>query len=276
MPALRTRRWALTGYLERLLDALVPDATLLTPRDPASRGAQLSVRVRQAAARHEGAGRPRVWRSTSASRTSSGSRRRPCIARTTTRGVRPRPWRPPPAEPRAAAQRAKVVCNMMVNVDNPSVGAWCLMKLEGAIEIAASPADTGRSSTRGPGRLRARRRRGPPAGSPDLRGCGAPRSGPSTAASVPRGPHGGALPRCPERRCRGHRLDDPEPRPDPRRGGGRGPRHGRLPADHGRRYHQGPPRDHRRHGPAGDRRGHDRRGHALPARPVESGQPAAS
>ncbi len=53
MAALRARSVALTGYLEGLLDALVPDAALLTPRDPAARGAQLSVRVRSAAARHE-------------------------------------------------------------------------------------------------------------------------------------------------------------------------------------------------------------------------------
>jgi kynureninase len=45
MPALRRRSVALTGYLEALIDALVPDVTILTPRDPAERGAQLSVRV---------------------------------------------------------------------------------------------------------------------------------------------------------------------------------------------------------------------------------------
>ncbi|MFP5341961.1 MAG: kynureninase [Candidatus Limnocylindria bacterium] len=52
MPVLRRRSVALTGYLEALLDALVPDVTLLTPRDPAARGAQLSLRVTGAAARH--------------------------------------------------------------------------------------------------------------------------------------------------------------------------------------------------------------------------------
>ena len=35
----------LTAYFERLIDALVPDAEILTPRDPAARGAQLSLRV---------------------------------------------------------------------------------------------------------------------------------------------------------------------------------------------------------------------------------------
>jgi kynureninase len=45
MPALRAKSIALTGYLEALIDALVPDADLLTPRDPAARGAQLSIRL---------------------------------------------------------------------------------------------------------------------------------------------------------------------------------------------------------------------------------------
>ena len=48
MPALRARSIALTAYLEALLDARVPDATVVTPRDPASRGAQLSVRLPEA------------------------------------------------------------------------------------------------------------------------------------------------------------------------------------------------------------------------------------
>jgi len=45
MPALRAKSVALTAYLEGLLDALVPDADILTPRDPTQRGAQLSVRI---------------------------------------------------------------------------------------------------------------------------------------------------------------------------------------------------------------------------------------
>ncbi len=45
MAALRVRSVALTGYLESMLDALVVDATILTPRDPVQRGAQLSVRL---------------------------------------------------------------------------------------------------------------------------------------------------------------------------------------------------------------------------------------
>jgi kynureninase len=44
LPALREKSVGLTGYLEGLLDALVPDGEILTPRDPAWRGAQLSVR----------------------------------------------------------------------------------------------------------------------------------------------------------------------------------------------------------------------------------------
>ena len=45
MPALRAKSVALTAYLEGILDALVPDADILTPRDPTQRGAQLSVRI---------------------------------------------------------------------------------------------------------------------------------------------------------------------------------------------------------------------------------------
>jgi kynureninase len=45
MPALRERSLALTGELERLIDAHVPDATIVTPRDPASRGSQITIRV---------------------------------------------------------------------------------------------------------------------------------------------------------------------------------------------------------------------------------------
>ena len=45
IPALRARSEQLTGYLEGLIDALVPDVEILTPRDPAARGAQLSLRL---------------------------------------------------------------------------------------------------------------------------------------------------------------------------------------------------------------------------------------
>jgi kynureninase len=48
MPALRARSVALTGYLEGLLDAA--GLTVITPRDPGARGAQLSVRFGSAAA----------------------------------------------------------------------------------------------------------------------------------------------------------------------------------------------------------------------------------
>lgn len=52
MPAIRAKSVALTGYLEALIDALVPDVAIVTPREPGARGAQLSLRVRDAAARH--------------------------------------------------------------------------------------------------------------------------------------------------------------------------------------------------------------------------------
>jgi kynureninase len=51
MVALRMRSVALTGALERLIDAHVPDATIVSPRDPAQRGSQLTIRVRDAHAR---------------------------------------------------------------------------------------------------------------------------------------------------------------------------------------------------------------------------------
>ena len=51
MGALRRRSVALTGYLETLIDALVPDAVILSPRAPDERGAQLSVQVSQAPVR---------------------------------------------------------------------------------------------------------------------------------------------------------------------------------------------------------------------------------
>ena len=38
----------LTAYFEALIEALVPDAAILTPRDPAARGAQLSLRIADA------------------------------------------------------------------------------------------------------------------------------------------------------------------------------------------------------------------------------------
>jgi kynureninase len=48
LDALRAKSVRLTGYLEGLLDALVPDVEILTPRDPEARGAQLSLRVADA------------------------------------------------------------------------------------------------------------------------------------------------------------------------------------------------------------------------------------
>uniref|UniRef100_A0A8J8AZD3 Kynureninase n=1 Tax=Coralloluteibacterium stylophorae TaxID=1776034 RepID=A0A8J8AZD3_9GAMM len=47
MAALRTKSLALTGYLEQLIDARIADVLeIVTPRDTAQRGAQLSLRVR--------------------------------------------------------------------------------------------------------------------------------------------------------------------------------------------------------------------------------------
>ena len=51
MAVLRERSIALTRELERLLDAYAVDTTIITPRDPAERGSQLSVRVDDAHAR---------------------------------------------------------------------------------------------------------------------------------------------------------------------------------------------------------------------------------
>lgn len=51
MPALREKSVALTAYLETAIDALAPDAEIITPRDPTARGAQLSVRLPDAPAR---------------------------------------------------------------------------------------------------------------------------------------------------------------------------------------------------------------------------------
>ena len=48
MPAVRAKSIALTAHLEGLIDAFVPDVTILTPRDPERRGAQLSIRVADA------------------------------------------------------------------------------------------------------------------------------------------------------------------------------------------------------------------------------------
>ena len=49
LPALRARSIALTGWLEQLLESRLGDRIeILTPRDPDSRGAQLSVRLRAA------------------------------------------------------------------------------------------------------------------------------------------------------------------------------------------------------------------------------------
>ena len=51
MTALRERSVALTAFLEMAIEALVPDAEIVTPRDPTARGSQLSIRLPDAAAR---------------------------------------------------------------------------------------------------------------------------------------------------------------------------------------------------------------------------------
>ena len=53
LPALRGRSLALTGFLEALVDRFVPSASILTPRDPAQRGCQLSLRFADAHRRLE-------------------------------------------------------------------------------------------------------------------------------------------------------------------------------------------------------------------------------
>jgi kynureninase len=45
MTRLRAKSIRLTGFLEFLLDQRVPSADILTPRDPADRGCQLSLRI---------------------------------------------------------------------------------------------------------------------------------------------------------------------------------------------------------------------------------------
>ena len=45
---LRAKSVQLTAYFEALIEELVPDAEILTPRDPAGRGAQLSLRIADA------------------------------------------------------------------------------------------------------------------------------------------------------------------------------------------------------------------------------------
>ena len=51
MTALRERSVALTAYLEMAIESLVPDAEIITPRDPTARGSQLSIRLPEAAGR---------------------------------------------------------------------------------------------------------------------------------------------------------------------------------------------------------------------------------
>jgi kynureninase len=56
LPALRAKSIVLTGYFEALVDELVPDAVILTPRDPDARGAQLSLRLTEAPRRLDALG----------------------------------------------------------------------------------------------------------------------------------------------------------------------------------------------------------------------------
>jgi kynureninase len=51
MRSLRERSVALTAYLEMAIEALVPDAEIVTPSDPTARGSQLSIRLPDAPAR---------------------------------------------------------------------------------------------------------------------------------------------------------------------------------------------------------------------------------
>jgi kynureninase len=51
MTALRERSVALTAYLEMAIESLVPDAEIVTPRDPTARGSQLSIRLPDAPGR---------------------------------------------------------------------------------------------------------------------------------------------------------------------------------------------------------------------------------
>jgi kynureninase len=48
---LRERSVSLTAYLETAIESLVPDAEIITPRDPTARGSQLSIRMPDAPAR---------------------------------------------------------------------------------------------------------------------------------------------------------------------------------------------------------------------------------
>jgi kynureninase len=51
LEALRTKSVALTGFLEELIQPLAPDVQVITPRDDAHRGCQLSLRIASGAAR---------------------------------------------------------------------------------------------------------------------------------------------------------------------------------------------------------------------------------